>query len=51
MKYLFTFYEGKPDLFGGCDEKSRGLVNMWVDFCNHNICPLYSHTVGQVLGN
>jgi len=51
MKYLLTHYEHEASFFGGSDVKSNALVNMWVDFCTYNVWPLYSHTVGQVLGN
>jgi glutathione S-transferase len=50
MKYLLSQSERHICFLGGCDNKTTGLVNMWVDFCTFNIWPVYPHTVGQVLG-
>lgn len=50
MKYLLSQSERHICFLGGCDNKTTGLVNMWVDFCTFNVWPLYPHTVGQILG-
>ncbi len=50
VKYILKHYQFEEKLFGGGDNKLNGLINMWVDFCTYNIWPLYTHTVGQILG-